>query len=176
MKKFGTILAVAVLALSIGKLSAEELNIGFVNFKTAVEKSKQGVQERNAFEAMKNQMTETLEKTDKELGDIAKKLEDQDYMDSLSPAAEQELKQKFQVLSQDFGRYQNQYYQLLNQANYKMLQTMHDEVSFAAEHVRKGKKLSLLFNEESIFAYDKSLDYTDEVIKEMDKQFKAENK
>ncbi|MCH9626604.1 MAG: hypothetical protein S4CHLAM2_02300 [Chlamydiales bacterium] len=175
MKKFGTILAVAALALCVGKLAAAELNVGFVNFKVCVDKSKQGQQEKNAFEAMKNQMTSTLEKTDKELESIAKKLEDQDYMDGLSPTAEEELKMKFQGLSQDFARYQNQYYQLLNQANYKMLQTMHDEVSVAAEKVRKAKKLSLLLSEESTFAYASALDYTQEVIKVMDKQFEAEN-
>lgn len=175
MKKFGTILAIAALALCVGKLTAADLNVGFVNFKTCVEKSKHGQQERNAFEAMKKQMTEALEKTDKELEEIAKKLEDQDYVDGLSPAAEAELKQKFQGLSQDFARYQNQYYQLLNQANYKMLQTMHDEVSSAAEHVREIKKLSLILNEDSTFAFAPSLDFTDEVVKEMDKQFEIEN-
>ncbi len=175
MKKFGTILAVAALALCAGKLAAADLSVGLVNFKVCVEKSKQGQQEKNAFEAMKNQMTSTLEKTDKELEAIAKKLEDQDYMDGLSPTAEEELKLKFQSLSQDFSRYQNQYYQLLNQANYKMLQTMHDEVSVAAEKVRAAKKLSLILSEESTFAYSPSLDYTQDVIKVMDKQFEAEN-
>ncbi|MCC5831792.1 MAG: OmpH family outer membrane protein [Chlamydiales bacterium] len=175
MKKIGTIVTAFALVFCVGKLTAEELTAGFVNFKTCVEKSKHGQQERNAFEAMKKQMTEVLEKTDKELEQIAKKLEDQDYMDGLSPAAEAELKQKFQGLSQDFARYQNQYYQLLNQANYKMLQTMHDEVSLAAEQIRERKKLSLILNEDSTFAFAPSLDFTDEVIKEMDKQFEIEN-
>jgi len=175
MKKFGTLIAIAALALCVGKLTASELNVGFVNFKTCVEKSKHGQQERNAFEAMKTQMTQTLEKTDKELDGIAKKLEDQDYMDGLSPVAEDELKQKFQGLTQEFARYQNQYYQLLNQANYKMLQTMHDEVSYAAEQVRESKKLSLLLSEDSTFAYSSSLDFTDEIIRVMDKHFDLEN-
>lgn len=174
MKKLGTLIALSAFALC-AKVSAADLSVGFVNFKTCVEKSKQGQQERNAFEAMKKQMTETLEKTDKELAEIAKKLEDQDYMDGLSPGAEQELKNRFQGLSQDFARYQNQYYQLLNQANYKLIQTLHDEVSLAAEKVREKEKLALLFNEESTFAYLSSLDFTEEVIKEMDKQFEVEN-
>ncbi len=175
MKKFGTILAVVALTLCVGKLSAADLNLGFVNFKTCVEKSKHGLQEKTAFEAMKNQMTETLEKTDKELVEIASKLEDQDYMDGLSPAAEEELKGRFQGLSQEFARYQNQYYQLLNQANYKMLQTMHDEVSFAAEKVRESKKLSLILNEDSTFAFSPALDITEDVIQVMNQQFDAEN-
>ena len=40
---------------------AADLNIGFVNFKACVEKSKQGQHERNAFEALKKQMSEALE-------------------------------------------------------------------------------------------------------------------
>lgn len=175
MKKLTTSLLVAAFIVCSGHAKAADLNIGFVNFKTCVEKSKQGQHEKNAFEALKKQMTEALEKTDKELEEIASKLEDQDYMDGLSPAAEEELKQKFQGLSQEYGRYQNQFYQLLNQANYKMLQTMHDEVSIAAEKVRETNNLSLILNEDSAFAHVVSLDYTLAVVEQMDKQFDLDN-
>lgn len=175
MKKFASILLIGAFVLGFSKINATELKIGFVNFKTCIEKSKHGQHEKNAFEAMKKQMTETLEKTDKELEEIAKKLEDQDYMDGLSPTAEEELKQKFQGLSQEFARYQNQYYQLLNQANYKMLQALHEIVSHSSEKVRDQNKLSLILNEDSTFAFASSLDFTDTVIKEMDRLFEKEN-
>jgi len=175
MKKLKLYFLLAAFACCCGQLKAADLNLGFVNFKTCVEQSKQGQHEKNAFEALKKQMTDALEKTDKELEEIAKKLEDQDYMDGLSPTAEEELKQKFQLLSQEYGRYQNQFYQLLNQANYKMLQTLHDEVSIAAEKVREKNRLSLILNEDSAFAHVTSLDYTLAVIEQMNKQFDAEN-
>lgn len=175
MKKCIIILICASFSLLGSKCFASDLGVGFVNFKSCVEKSKSGQKEKTALESMRSQMTQTLEKTDKELEEIAKKLEDQDYMDSLSPTAEEELKAKFQNLSQDFARYQNQYYQLLNQANYKMLQLLHDEVSSASENVRVSKNLSLILNEDSIFAHVSVLDFTDEVIKEMDKHFETEN-
>lgn len=174
MKKIGIIIA-----LLCGVLSAKEVvpskdaSIMFVNFKTCVEKSKLGQEEHTAFESAKNQMTQTLEKTDKELTEIAKQLEDKDYMDGLSPSAEQELKQKFALLNQDFARYQNQYYQVLNQMNYKLMQSIHDEVSQAAERVRKSKNLSLILSEDSTFACTPSLDCTAEVIQEMDLRFEA---
>ncbi len=174
MKKIVPIIVIAALSFCLGKVNGAEFKVGFVNFKTCIEKSKQGQQEKNNFEAMKKQMSDALEKTDKELEEIAKKLEDQDYMDGLSPAAEDELKQKFQVLSQDYARYQNQFYQLLNQANYKMLQAMHDEVSHAAEKVREQNGLSLLLNEDSTFAHVTTLDFTHAVIEQMDKQFDSE--
>lgn len=174
MKKMILLTALSAFMVAM-PLTAADVNVGFINFKKCIESSKQGQQEKNAFEALKNQMNTTLEKTDKELSELAKKLEDQDYLDGLSPKAEEELKQKFQALSQDFSRYQNQYYQLLNQANYKMLQTMHDKVSHAAEKVRTKQDLALIFNEDSAFAFASSLDLTDAAVKEMDIMFDLEN-
>lgn len=174
-KKLTSLLLIAAFAICGCKLGAADLKVGFVNFKDCIENSKQGQQEKNAFEALKKQMTDTLEKTDKELEEMAKKLEDQDYMDGLSPTAEQELKLKFQGMSQEYARYQNQFYQLLNQANYKMIQNLHEQVSKASEQVRDKNKLALVLNEDSTFAYSTSLDYTKQVIEEMNRQFEIEN-
>lgn len=146
--------------------------VGYVNFTACVERSKQGQQEKNALEAMKKQMTDALAKTDKELEQIANELKDPDH---LSPTAEEELKQKFQVLSQEYSLYQNQFYQLFNQASYKMRQTLHDEVSAAAEKVREKQNLLLILDEELAFAAHTSIDYTQPVIELMDKQFDLEN-
>lgn len=168
-------LALGAISLFSLAAHAQELSVGFVNFKTCIEKSKQGQQDRENFESIKNQMSEALEKTDKELADLGAKLEDQDYMDGLSPTAEEELKNKFQALNQEIMRYQNQYYQVLNQANMKMLQSLHDFVAKAAENVRDANHLSLILNEDSTFAYAKSLDFTDEVVVAMNKQFETEN-
>jgi outer membrane protein len=178
MKKFSyLVLACCCLSLSAAPLcaaNAPELKLGVVNAKVCIEKSKKGQQEKNSFEALKKQMSDSLEKSDKELADLAKKLEDKDYLDSLSPAAEEEMKGRFESLSQEFVRYQNQYYQLLNQANYRMLQNLHDAISSASESVRSAKNLSLVTNKDSIFASAPTLDVTTEVIAEMDKRFELE--
>lgn len=173
MKKL-VLIKLITLAIAF-QLHAADGGIGFINFKKCLEQSKQGQQEKNAFEALKNQMGETLEKSDKELSSLAKKLNDQDYLDGLSEKAEEELKQKFQNLSQEYARYQNQYYQLLNQANYKMLQSLHEKVSLAAEKVRSEKKLSLILSEDSTFAFSPQLDLTQLAVDEMNKQFQLEN-
>ncbi len=152
-----------------------ELKIGFVNFKRCMEDSKLGQQEKGSFEVMRDQMQESLEKTEGELHEIAGKLEDHDYMDGLSPAAEEELKARLQSLSQEFGRYQNQYYQILNQANFQMMQALHTQVSTAAEKVRQKQLLSMVLNEDSLFAFSDSFDVTAAVIEEMDRRFELEN-
>lgn len=161
--------------VAFGSLQAQELKLGFVNFKTCMEDSKQGQQEKGSFEVMRSQMQESLEKTEAELQEIAGKLEDQDYMDGLSPASEEELKMRFQGLSQEFARYQNQYYQILNQANFQMMQSLHAQVSTASEKVRQKNELAMVLNEDSVFAFSDSLDVTKAVIDEMDRRYELEN-
>lgn len=172
MKKYAAALF-AIVALCFGVQAQADVKIGVVNFKHCVEKSKLGQQEKSGFESMKKQMSSALEKTDKELEDLAKKLEDQDYMDGLSPQAEEELKQKFQGLGQDFARCQNQYYQMLNQANLRLLQSLQVAVAKAAESVRQVKNLTMVLNQDAAFALTASLDLTQDVIQEMDRQFEV---
>lgn len=173
MKKI-VVFALCLMAFSF-QAAADDLKFGFVDPKTCIEKSKLGLQEKNNMEAMKKQMTESLEKSDKELADLEKKLTDQDYIDTLSPQAEQELQARFQTLGQEFQRNQNQYYQLLNQANYRMLHGLQEAIANASEVVRAKKNYILLFNRDSLFAAMPSLDETDAVMKEMDKNFDIEN-
>ncbi|MCH9610852.1 MAG: hypothetical protein S4CHLAM81_13610 [Chlamydiales bacterium] len=161
--------------LTVSTLHAAELKIGFVNFKSCMEESKQGKQEMGSFEVMRTQMQESLEKTETELQEIAGKLEDQDYMDGLSPTAEEELKMRFQGLNQELARYQNQYYQILNQANFQMMQTLHTQVSTASEKVRQKQELALVLNEDSVFAFSDSLDVTAAVVDEMNRRYELEN-
>ncbi len=56
-----------------------------------------------------------------------------------------------------------------------MLQNLHEEVSDVAEAVRKKHDLSLILGEDSTFAYSPSLDFTEEVVMEMDTRFEKEN-
>lgn len=168
MKKF-LIVVLGMIVCANGQ--AQEFKVGIVDVKECVDKSKVGQLEKNNFESMKKQMTESLEKSDRELTDLAKKLDDKDYLDSLSPAAEEELQQKFQMSSQEFSRNQNQFYQLMQQANYRMLHILQESIGTASEAVRVRDSLSLILNRDSAFAFDPSLDVTTSVIKEMDKNF-----
>lgn len=174
MKKFFFILSLSTMAL-VTRLPAQDLAIGFVNFKKCVDESKHGRQERDTLESLQKKMTEQLQNTDGELAEVAGKLQDQDYMDGLSPTAEEELKTKAQALNEELMRFQNQYYQFMQQANYKIVQDLRDFVSKAAEKVRSENELSLILNEESAFASVPSLDFTDAVVAEMDKEYDIAN-
>lgn len=156
--------------------AAENPLIGVVNFATCVTESKAGKKEQENMESMRKQMSTLIEDTEKELREIATRFEDTEYLDSLSPKAEEDLKVKFQTLQEDLNRYQNQFYQVLNHANYQMIQKMSGNISKAAEKVAAEKHLDYVMNKEACFYIRSDLDVTSLVISVMDKDFELDAK
>jgi outer membrane protein len=175
MKKVALSLATLVMIVGCKEpVEAAESKVGIVNFKTCVEKSKAGKKEQQNFEAMKKQMESVLEEKEKAMNDIGLKFNDPDYIDSLSPEAEAEMKHKFRTISQELQQLQNQYYQVLNQANMKVIQKLSEEISEASKVIAKEKNLDLVLNEEMSFFHADTLNISDAVVKKMDELFKEE--
>jgi outer membrane protein len=149
---------------------------GIVNFATCLAESKKGKQEQVSFDALKKQITSMMEETEKQLNELSQKLNDSEYMDGLSPEAENELKNKFGMLSEEMNRYQGQYYQVMQQANMRIMQQVGQEASVAAEKVAKDKKLFMVINKDACFYYSADFDITQAVIAEMDKRFEVASK
>ncbi len=176
MRKF-FLSAATIVALSATSVTAAEPPfIGAANFATCITESKIGKKEQENMEGMRKQMSGMIEDTEKELREIATKFEDTEYLDSLSPKAEEELKTKFQTLQEDLNRYQNQFYQVLNHANYQMMQKMNNNISKAAEKVAAEKHLDYVLNKEACFYIRPDLDVTHMIITEMDKNFELDTK
>lgn len=152
------------------------LRIASVNFKNCVEKSKIGKKEQAAFDALKKQMEQILEEKEKALTDVATKFNDIDYLDSLSPDAEAELKRQFRTLNQEYNQQQSQFYQTLSQTNMLVIQKLTDEVTKAAEEVAKANNIDIALNNESAFYATSHIDISDLVIRVMDEKFEKENK
>lgn len=177
MKKLTSILLIC-LGLSTAPLAAAtstQPSVGIVNFSQCLSDSKLGKQEQASFEALKKQMTTLLEDTEKQLGELTAKFNDPEYMDGLSPEAEDELKAKFRSLNEEMNRHQQQYYQVLNQANMKIVQNLGMTIQQAAERVAKDKHLTMVINKEACFFYAPTFDVTNFVIAEMDKNFEQES-
>ncbi len=174
MKKhrFAAILLAALTLTSF----AYSVDVGIVNFGTCVADSKLGKQEQSSFESLKKQMTTLLEDTEKQLNEMSTKFNDPDYLDGLSPEAEEELKVKFRTLNEELGRYQNQYYQVMNQANMRIVQAMSLNIATAAEKVAKDKKLTMVVNKDACFYFSPALDVTALIVAEMDKNFNSAQK
>ena len=170
-KRFIPIFITALGLLSTACAAESAPSVGVVNFGTCVSDSKLGKQEQSGFEALKKQMTSLLEDTEKQINEIAAKFNDPEFLDSLSPEAEEELKNKFRSLNEDLNRYQNQYYQVLNQSNMKIMQTLSNSINAASEKVAKDKKLALIVNKDACFFTSSTLDVTAIVVSEMDKNY-----
>ncbi len=176
LKRFIPALFLAT-ALTTNAFAAEHpSNYGIVNFGTCISDSKLGKQEQASFETLKKQMASLLEDTEKQLGELSAKFNDPEFLDGLSPEAEDELKNKFRTLNEELGRYQNQYYQVMNQANMRIMQTVSVSINSASEKVAKEKKLSMVVNKDACFYFTPGLDVTNLVIGEMDKAFAEDSK
>lgn len=158
--------------LAVG-LQAVDSKIAVVDFKNCVENSKLGKSEQSNFEALKKQMETVLEDREKQMQDIMGKLNDLDYLDSISQEAEHELKRKAKQFQQEAGQQQQQFYQALQQANYKIVQDVSQEIQKASKVVAKKKNLDLILNSEVTFYSGQSLDISKDVIKEMDMNYDA---
>ncbi len=148
-----------------------QMEIGIVNFGNCLSDSKLGKQEQNSFESLKKQMGAMVEETQKELADLAAKMEDQEYLDGLSSESEEAMRQKFLGLKEELARRQNQFYSLMNQTQMRIMQTLAQNIGEAAEKVAKEKNLSCVLNKELCFYNAATLDVTEHVIAEMDKHF-----
>jgi outer membrane protein len=164
-----------VCGLATASLSANEL-FGVVNFTTCVTDSKYGQKEQENFEGIRKQLSSMIEDTEKEIKEIADRFGDTDYLDSLSPKAEEELKARYQNLNEDLSRYQGQFYQIMQQANMQLLQKISTQIAAASERVATEKKIDYVINREACFYYNPNLDLTEQVISEMDKSYEIESK
>jgi len=154
----------------------KQVRIGVVNFKQCVENSKLGKQEQGNFESLKKQMETVLADKEKTLNDMAEKFNDSDYLDSLSPEAETELKRKFRGLNQEISQQQQQYMQTLQQTNFKVIQKLNEQVTKAASAVAKQENLELVLNEEASFFYGPTLDISSKIIALLDSEFEKDLK
>ncbi len=162
--------SLGTIALTSATAPNSNLKIGIVNFKTCFEGSKLGKKEQAHFEEIKKQIETTIEAKEKELNELSSKFSDE-YLDTLSPEAEAELKGKYQQLAQELSQHQNQYYNMLQQANYQIVREVGDAIGEAAKKVAATKGLDLTINEEVCFSHNPGLEISKEVIVEMDAAF-----
>ncbi|HRD55357.1 MAG TPA: OmpH family outer membrane protein [Parachlamydiaceae bacterium] len=176
MKLFRYVLLNAALLAATSLVSEVPQNIrfGVAHFKTCVDQSLLGKEEQANFEALKKQVETSFAEKEKVLADMAEKFDDADYLDSLSPEAETELKRNFRQLSQELNQLQNQYYQMLTQANMKIIQKLESAVDDASKILAAQKKLDAIFTDESLFFYNDSLDISKELIAIMDGTYEKE--
>jgi outer membrane protein len=148
--------------------------VGLVNFKKIIELSSLGKQEQEMYENMKKQIEKVLTDKEKEFNDLTKKLQDEDFKESQSADALKKMQDNYRQLGQELAQGQSQYYQAMQQANYRILQRVAEVVAKASETVAGTKGLDLVLNDDNAFYHAASLDITQDVISEMDRISKEE--
>lgn len=180
---------VALCVVSSGVLTAEEevvmdpseyvarqdLRIGFANFKTCAESSKVGQREQERFESLKKDLEKKLEEKEKAIAAMAEKFNDE-YLDSISPEAEADLRQQFRSMTQEMQQMNQQYYQTLQQANYKMMSEISEMVAEASSRIARKKGLDAVINDEACFFFGIHLDITRSVVQMMDEVYDEASK
>jgi outer membrane protein len=167
-KTIATCVITGAAFFSTSAQASEAPTVGVVNFRQCLEDSKIGKAERGKFDDLRRQMEAVGESKESSLQNLTRKFNDPDYLDGLSPEAEIKAKDEYRQLTQDIAQLQQQYYQILNQANMRILQHVMEEVSGAATEVAKTHSLSLVLNEESSFYHIDALDVSSEVIRILD--------
>lgn len=165
---FATLLSASAVA------AADEMRVGVVDFKTCLESSYLGQQETNKLEAMRNEMVSTLESKEKLLTDVMNKLRKPEYLDTISPQAEEELQKQYAQLSEEISMLQNQAYQTLNQAQMKMIQTLSEQISKSSEYLAREQNLDMIINQESCFYFKRPLEITPLVVQELNRHFQPD--
>lgn len=174
--KFLLAVATILSATTSGFAITKGATFGIVDFSTCIMESKYGKKEQAGFESLKNQIQSMIEDHEKQIAEVTGKLQDQDYLDSLSPEAEIELKGRYQALMEEQARYQNQYYQALNQANMRVMQTMSNHITQASQEIAKDMKIPLVVSKEAAFYYDPNFDMTQLVVEKLNKDFDIQAK
>ena len=179
MKKKSQILCITAALFAVhtsGAAISKGASFGIVDFATCIADSKYGKKEQESFDSLRNQIQSMLEDAEKQLSEVSAKLQDQDYLDGLSPEGEKELQARYQALNEELVRYQNQYYQVLNQANMRLMQTMAGFITQASQEVGKEMKIPLVVTKEAAFYYDPNFDMTALVVEKMNKDFEVQAK
>ncbi len=156
-------------------ISLSALTIGTVNARRCVEQSKLGQAEQSQFNQLQKQLEQGVENKEKEINELKPKLNNE-YLDTLTPDAERQLKERFGQLQQE---HQELYYNMsmmLNKANYELMQKLLEKIQEASKTVANTKKIDLIINDEACFFKNDALDVSSDVITELDKSFAAQKK
>ncbi|MFS8563722.1 MAG: OmpH family outer membrane protein [Rhabdochlamydiaceae bacterium] len=142
--------------------------LGVVDFDTCATESKMGKEESTSFSTLQSQAMADMQSMEKERQELAKKLNDQDYLDGLSPEEQTELNQKMQNQQMKMQLAGENYEKTLRQTYQNMEEKLSASIKTASESVAKEKKLEMVIPSRLCIYSLPTLNVTAEVIKKMD--------
>lgn len=152
--------------------------IGVLNTRKCLEESKASKQERVNLDKMKTQMESVLKDKEKAIQGIQSKLQDEDYMDSISEDAERELKHKRKVLMEEGMELNKQFVETLENANMKIVASLVEQITKISKEIAQdpAQPLDLILTNEACTYFNDKMDITSKVLAKLDSIFDAEQK
>lgn len=164
-KKLFLLLAATSLISSKTALGAAATGApGVVNFQTCMEKAKIAQDKRRELENFDKQFRVKIDEIQKHCKEIDDKLNNVEYVDSITAEAEENLKKERQAEMQKLMGTQNEFQQIMQQQQMAFSQSFMISLGDAAQKVAKEKKLSHVIAKEACLYYDDNLDLTEDVI------------
>lgn len=167
-----------VSAQTEGPKITQAARIGVLNTRKCLEESKASKFERANLDKMKTQMETVLKDKEKAVQAIQSKLQDEDYMDSISDEAERELKHKRKTLMEEGMELNKQFVETLENANMKIVQSLIEKIAKVSKEVAQdpAHPLDAILTSEACTFYADTLDVTNLVLAKLDSLFETEQK
>lgn len=170
-KIFLIILALAVAGLGAVQVQGADLKIGVVNMSDLLQKSPQA-------QSAQVEMAKKFDSRKKDLMAEQDKIKNmQDNLNKngavMSASQLQNSQAQLDELQRDFSRKQSDYMDDVNMARNDALSRLQQQVLKAVQEFAQAKKYSLIVGE-GVFYADPSVDVTDQVLEQMQKDYKTE--
>ncbi|MCH9612507.1 MAG: hypothetical protein S4CHLAM102_09980 [Chlamydiia bacterium] len=146
-------------------------SIAFVDFHSCVVESKYGIQQQKLFTHVEEQTQKYMVEIEMQLQDTIANLQDSDYVDALTPEAEEKLNAKAEKLTDDLMRQEDLLYQTRQIAQSTISQKMQQLINVAAKEVAKTEHIDIILGNQLAYAFPSSLDITSKVIAQLNKDF-----
>lgn len=160
----------------LAKEKAKNSAYGFVNFETCMTSSLRGKKEKDLLEKQFLEMEKLVKDLETQANEDHKKLNDQDYLDAITPQAQEELQVSYQRKMEELRRAHLQYSHARQQIQNRFYQILSTDVKRASEIIAKAKNFDAILHSEATFFSSSDFDVTEQVIAEMDRLFNEENK
>jgi outer membrane protein len=170
------VLTLALWAMTSSFALAADFKMGVVDPQAVLEKSKAGKRALDGLREYVSIRQKLLASDEEELRNLEKQLKDQEA--TLSEAAKKEKQEKFRIKVQDYQKRAQQFNQELQVKQKELIDEYMKKISAATQTVAEKGGYSIVVDKGSeqtvkIVIYNKdSIDLTDQVIKEFDRQNK----
>lgn len=172
------VIAASLFALSLTNVNALEATPGIasVDMRRCFEQSKEGMKAKEMLETLNGQMQEKLTEIEGKIKELSSQLGNEEYRQSLSKEALDEMEKSFETFLQDREAKHNEFSQELNQTQMFLTENLIQNITKGAEAVAKEKSLTMIFQKDAVVYSDDSVDVTDLVLEHADKSFTASEK